>query len=101
MALKKTRQYNNTEVSYWKVSGVNITYTGKMAQIFVIGFADKKEREEGIDNKIAFENYICKGENFEKYFSNNILSRGKTNVLVSAYDYLKDKVEIFGDSLDV
>lgn len=101
MALQKGRQYNNTEVAYWKVSGINITYTGKMAQIFIIGFADVEQRQEGIDNKIAFENYICKGEDFNKYFNVNVLSTEEVNPLTSAYNYLKDKVGVFINSIDV
>ncbi|MBS6504482.1 MAG: hypothetical protein KH415_23250 [Clostridium sp.] len=101
MALEKSRQYNNTEVAYWKISGINITYTGKMTQIFIIGFADAEQRQEGIDNKIAFENYICKGEDFNKYFNVNVLSIGEVNPLVSAYNYLKDKVGVFSNSLDI
>ncbi|WP_291653785.1 hypothetical protein [Clostridium sp.] len=99
MALQRNRQYNNLEVSYWKISGVNITYTGKIAQIFIIGFTDEENRQEGIENKIAFENYICKGEDFNKYF--NILSTEKANPLISAYNYLKNKVDIFINSVDI
>ncbi|MDU3524248.1 hypothetical protein [Clostridium sp.] len=101
MALQKNRQYNNTEVSYWKISGINITYTGKMAQVYVIGFADEEQRQEGIDNKIAFENYICKGEDFNKYFNVNVLSTEEVNPLISAYNYLKNKVDIFINSVDI
>lgn len=101
MALQKNRQYNNTEVSYWKVSGLNISYTGKMVQIFIIGFIDEGQRQEGIESKIAFENYMCKGEDFDKYFNVNVLSVEEVNPLTSAYNYLKDKVRVFINSLDV
>lgn len=101
MALQKNRQYNNTEVAYWKVSGLNITYTGRMAQIFIIGFTDEEQRQEGIDNKIAFENYICKGHDFNKYFNVNVLSIQEVNPLTSAYNYLKDKVGLFANSVDI
>lgn len=101
MALQKNIQCNNVDVMYWKISGINITYTGKMAQIFIVGFADAEQRREGIDNKIAFENYICKGEDFNKYFNINLLSVEEVNPLKSAYNYLKEKVGVFIDSLDV
>lgn len=101
MALQKSRQYNNTEVSYWKVSGLNITYTGKMAQIFIIGFLNEEQRQEGIESKIVLENYMCKGEDFNKYFNLSVLSAEEVNPLTSAYNYLKDKVGVFINSLDV
>lgn len=99
MALQKSRQCNNVEVKYWKVSGVNITYTGKMAQIFVIGFSDLEQRQDDIGNKISFENYICKGEDFNNYF--NVINVKETNPLIGAYNYLKEKVGVFIDSVDV
>lgn len=101
MALQKNRQINNINVNYWKVSGINVTYTGEMAQIFVIGFANAEDRNQGIDKKIAFENYIVKGEDFKNYFATNVLDVVSVNPLNSAYKYLKEKLEIFVDSVDV
>lgn len=101
MALQKSRQINNTEVSYWKISGVNITYTGNMAQVFIIGFANAEDRLKSIENKIAFENYMIKGEDFKEYFDIGILDILGNNPLTSAYKYLKEKLDIFADSIDV
>lgn len=101
MALQKLRKVNNADVSYWKVSGVNVTYTGEMAQVFVIGFANAEDRLKGLENKIAFENYIVKGEDFKNYFDTGILDLVNTNPVTSAYKFLKEKVSAFTDSVDV
>lgn len=101
MALMKNRQYNNTGVGYWKVAGINISYTGNVAQIFVIGFSDIDTRQEGLENKIAFENFICKGEDFDRYFKIDLLSEYQDNPLICAYNYLKNEVEVFDSSLDI
>ena len=101
MALQKNRQIKNTNVTYWKVSGVNVTYTGNMAQVFVIGFANAEDRLKGLDNKIAFENYIVKGEDFKLYFDTGVLDLVNTNPITSSYKYLKEKVSAFADSVDV
>ena len=101
MALQKNRQFNNTEVAYWKISGINVTYTGNMAQIFVIGFASLEDRTKGLENKIAFENYFVTGEDFKKYFDLGILDVLGSNPLTAAYKYLKEKLNIFADSVDV
>ncbi|MCI6691454.1 MAG: hypothetical protein MR510_03015 [Clostridium sp.] len=100
MALQKSRAINNIPVDYWKVSGVNITYTGKMAQIYIIGFSNTEKRQEGIENKIAFETYICKGEDFDTYFSVGALDSQGVNPITSSYKYLKEKVGVFVESVD-
>lgn len=101
MALKKKIPYNNMDLYYWKISGINISYTGKIAQIYVVGFIDEEQRIEGIEKKIAFENYMCKGEQFERYFSNEVLSEAGNNTLILAYEYLKDEIGTFENSTDV
>lgn len=101
MALEKKRQYKNIDVAYWKISGLNISYTGKMAQIYVVGFSNSESRQEGIDKKITIENYICKGEDFDTYFSVGSLESPGINPVNSAYKYLKEKESIFIDSVDV
>lgn len=98
MALQKNRQYNNTEVKYWKVSGVNISYTGGVAQIFVIGFANEDLKQEGLENKVVFENFICKGEDFINYFG---IAENQKNPAICSYNYLKDKVTLFDGSTDI
>lgn len=101
MALQKDRNVNNVNVNYWKISGINVTYTGEMAQIFVIGFANAEDRLQGIDKKIAFENYIVKGEDFNTYFATGVLDIVSVNPINSAYKYLKEKLDIFVDAIDV
>lgn len=99
MALQKNRQINNIDVDYWKISGVNVTYTGEMAQVFVIGFQNADKRKEGVDKKVAFENYMVKDEDFNLYFATDVLD--KLNPISSAYKFLKEKVGVFVDSVDV
>ena len=99
MALQKSRQFNNVNINYWKISGINITHTGEMAQIFIMGFLNEEKRQEGIENKIAFENYICKDEDFKNYF--RIEKLDEVNPVSSAYKYLKEKVKVFAEAIDV
>ena len=101
MALQKNRVINNINVDYWKISGINVTYTGEMAQIFIIGFANAEDRLKGIDKKVAFENYIVKGEDFKSYFATEVLDVVSINPINSAYKYLKEKLDIFIDAIDV
>lgn len=101
MALEKKRQYKNIDVAYWKISGINISYTGKMVQIYVVGFSNSESRQEGINNKITRESYICKGKDFDTYFSITALNSLEANPVNAAYKYLKEKEKIFVDSVDV
>lgn len=101
MALQKDISVNNINVSYWKISGLNVSYTGEMAQIFVMGFANAEARNSGLDKKIAFENYIVKGEDFKTYFATEVLDVVNVNPINSAYKYLKEKEGVFIGSIDV
>lgn len=99
MAIQKKVLYNGAELNYWKISGINVTWTGKIAQIFIIGFLNEVDRSIGIENKITMETYQCSKDKFEQYFGVNSLD--VNNPLEAAYNFLKNEVEIFVDSIDV
>lgn len=99
MALQKTVLYNGVEVCYWKICGINVTWTGKMAQIFILGFVNGESANNDINNKIVMSNYICKKEKFNDYFGFESLD--VNNPLTSSYNFLKNEVDVFTDSTDV
>ena len=101
MALQKQIVNNNITANYWKISGINVSYTGKIAQIFIMGYVTKEDRDKAIENKVVFENYICKGTDFDTYFATGVLDVVSVNPINSAYKYLKEKVGVFADSVDV
>lgn len=101
MALQKQIVNNNITANYWKISGINVSYTGKIAQIFIMGYTTKEDRDKAIENKVVFENHICKGTDFDTYFATGVLDVVSVNPINSAYKYLKEKVGVFADSVDV
>ncbi len=99
MAIQKKVLYNGAEINYWKISGINVTWTGKIAQIFIIGFLNEEDRTVGIENKITMETYQCSKDKFDEYFGVNSLD--VNNPLESAYNFLKNEVDTFIDRIDV
>ncbi|HBL06300.1 MAG TPA: hypothetical protein DDZ33_05070 [Clostridium sp.] len=99
MAIQKKVLYNGAEINYWKISGINVTWTGKIAQIFIIGFLSEEDRNISIENKVIMENYMCKKEKFDEYFGVNSLDAH--NPLKASYNFLKSELDIFVESIDV
>lgn len=104
MAIKTngTNVVNGVDVTYWKISSISISYTGEIAQIYIMGFIDRETREKGLENSFVLQNYYCKKDMFAKYFgTEESLHVGNfANTLQASYSFLKDNVEEFKDALD-
>lgn len=94
MALKKRLSSNNIDATYWKIVGFNLSVTGKMCQVFLVGYANVYSRAE--NNNISSKNYMMTEEHFDKYISL------KNGVLIAdLYGFLKNETEDFKDSEDI
>lgn len=102
MALNKAVTVNGVQINYWKISSLNISYTGELTQIYIMGFLDKVTRDKGLENSFVLQNYYCKKDMFSKYFGTeeNLHVGNFANTLQASYSFLKDNVEEFKDALD-
>ena len=102
MALKIPIVIKGVKVEYWKISAVSATYTGEVAQIYIMGYIDKAARDTGVSNSFTVENYICKPDKFSQYFgTEESLHVGNfANTLQASYSFLKDNVQEFKDAVD-
>lgn len=94
MALKKELVTNNVTASYWRIVGYTVSITGKLVQIFLVGYNNEITREKKMD--ISSRNYMITKENFDKYIS--VVEGVHTADL---YGFLKSEVEEFKDSTDI
>lgn len=94
MALKKRLSSNNIDATYWKIVGFNLSVTGKMCQVFLVGYANVYSRAE--NNNISSKNYMMTEEHFDKYIS---LENGV--LIADLYGFLKNETEDFKDSEDI
>lgn len=94
MALKKKLQFNNIEASYWRVVGINISFTGKMTQIFLVGYKDEADRLE--NKNIISKNYMMQSDVFSNYVS---IEQG---ILIGdIYKFLRENIEDFANAEDI
>jgi len=101
MALqKKLISSNGITAEYWKAVGLNISYTGKKCQIFLIGYIDKDMRESNAGNVLS-KNFMVSDANFDKYFSLSKLNIADRNPIIQCYKYIKDNIKEFEGSQDI
>ena len=101
MALQKKLSSNNgITAEYWKVVGLNISYTGKKCQIFLVGYIDKDMRENNAGNVMS-KNFMVSNANFDEYFSLSKLNIADHNPVTQCYEYIKDNIVEFEDSEDI
>lgn len=94
MALKQKLVTNNIPANYWRIVGYTISMTGKLAQIFMVGYLDETTRLEGLN--IVSRNYMITNENFDKYV------QLKDGVHVAdLYGYLKNETDDFKGASDI
>lgn len=79
---------------------MNISYSNKMAQIKVAGYISEDARREGLD-AVEHENISVLEDNFDNYFGINTLDITGSNPLQAGYNYLKENIDKFKDSLDI
>ena len=95
MALKQKLVTNNIECEYWRIVGFNTSLTGRLCQIFVLGYRTVEDRQE--NKSIASKNYNIKKDDFNNY----IYTNESYNIISNLYGYLKEKIEEFKDAVDV
>ena len=101
MALqKKLTSSNGITAEYWKVVGLNISYTGKKCQIFLVGYIDKDMRENNAGNVIS-KNFMVSGVDFDKYFSLSKLNIADYNPVTQCYEFIKHNINEFEGSQDI
>ncbi|MCC0707186.1 hypothetical protein [Clostridioides sp. ES-S-0190-01] len=101
MAIGKSKLLaTGQQVYYWRISTVNISYSNKMAQIKIAGYISEDARRNGLD-AVEYENISVMDDNFDTYFGINILDEIGKNPLESGYNYLKENIDKFKESLDI
>lgn len=95
MALKKKLTFNNIEAEYWRVVGFNISLTGKLCQIFIVGYKDEGSRLQNLN--IINRNYMIKHDNFDSY----IVFDSEGNIVSRLYEFLKLETEDFKNVEDI
>ena len=101
MALKKKLSSNNgITAEYWKVVGLNISYTGKKCQIFLVGYIDKDMRENNAGNVMS-KNFMVSDANFDEYFSLSKLNIADHNPVIQCYEFIKHNINEFEGSQDI
>lgn len=94
MALKKKLVTNNIEATYWRIVGFNLSITGEMCQIFLIGYTDNIARQS--NKNIVSKNYMIKKDKFNQYIK---LENGI--IIADLYKFLKHETNDFNDSEDI
>lgn len=95
MALQKKLITNNIEADYWKVVGFNTSITGKLCQVFLVGYKDVEGRTNNLN--ISARNYMIKQEDFDNY----IYPNEEMSTVSNLYGYLKEKEEDFLGAEDI
>lgn len=93
MALKKQIQYNNLDAQYWRIVGFNISLTGEMVQIFMVGYENEEMRHQ--KKNIISKNYMINQDKYGKYITGNNIS------VDSLYSYLKSEEPDFKGATDI
>lgn len=88
MALKKQLVSNNVMAEYWKVVGFNISLTGKLCHIFLLGYVTEEDFNKGVS--ICSRNYIIKQDKFDTY----VILDGE-DIRAKLYTFVKDETEDF------
>lgn len=91
---------------YWKVARINIDAIYKFCDITLYGYATREARDqdkEPLEQKKVRANW-SEGE-FAKYFSAEALSKNRSsdplsNIYEAAYNYVKEKENMFDDAKD-
>lgn len=72
-------------VSYWKVTGLNLSFTGKRGAIMMGGYLSKETRDADKE-QVQLKQVNVKHELYDEYFSLERLTA--TNCIELAYNYL-------------
>lgn len=94
MAMKQQLLNNHIEATYWRVVGYSVSVTGKMCQIFLVGYKNEEERQE--NKYLISKNYMISQDKFDEYL------KVEDGVFVAdLYKYLKTEEEDFEGAEDI
>jgi len=94
MAMKKLLATNNVPADYWRITGYNVSLSGKMCQIFLCGYADEAGREA--NEFLCSRNYMILQDKFDEY----VMLQNGVHV-ADLYGYLKKEVLDFKNAVDI
>lgn len=92
MALQKSITIDNITCKYWRIVGFNVSITGKIIQVFLVGYKDLEGRKN--KQNLVSINYTVKQDNFNTTFNALTLVSG-------LYLFLKNNIENFKNADDV
>ena len=88
MALDKgIENVSGVVVTYWKVSGLNLSFTGKRGCIILAGYLNKETRDAEKE-QVTLRQINIKHELYDQYF--NFEKLCATNIIELAYAYIVD-----------
>lgn len=102
MAFNKTLIKNKKTLSYWKVTGYNVSVISKRAAFFLCGYIDQTDRtqDEGHPGYLMPVNILDQTK-FDELFSVTEMDKLSNNPIKAIYKYLKENVDDFKDAVDV
>lgn len=92
MALQKEITIDNITCNYWRIVGFNVSITGKLIQVFLVGYKDLDGRTNK-ENLVSL-NYIVKQDNFDNVFNS-------LELITSLYSFLKNNIDKFENADDI
>ena len=88
MALEKEiENVSGVSVSYWKVSGINLSFAGKRGSIMLAGYLSKEARDADKE-QVSLRQINIENKIFDNYFS--LVKMSETNAIQLAYNYIAD-----------
>lgn len=86
LQLSKPNPYGGSDVTYWKIADLNINYSSQTSHISLLGFIDKKARDQG-KQAVMSVSFDWSGENFP--FDESELKKVDKTGRVLAYATIK------------
>ena len=104
MALKKEiKLKTGVKLDYWAVKQVSeFDYHAQSCIIWVLAWVSKKEKDEGSSYvSEATKKYAVNVQDFNTYFSDEVLQEAGKTVMSQAYAYVSAKDGFFSDAVSV
>lgn len=86
--------------NYWKIGDICRNLTIKMTNITLYGYYNQEARQAD-KNPVYTNTFTCQPQDFDSYFSLDILNQVDVNDLSQGYKFLKEKTEMFANAQDV
>ena len=102
MAFSKILIKNKKTLSYWKITGYNVSVISKRAAFYVCGWENKEDRDNDESHPSCLEPHnIYDSAKFDEIFSTSEMDKLSNNLVKAIYKYAKENIEDFQDATDI